>query len=118
MPDNQYTGPNSEPSDPTAGAQRVNWGTSDQKASDQKREDTDKGRADPNDDTPMHNYRVLEQHTIIDGKRYTDSDKKGGFGEVQLSERYAAQMQEHGVRLVCLDKNEEEEEDENNYEGK
>jgi len=78
----------------------------------------EEGRLDANDESEMHNYRVLSQYAAIDGKAYHEADGKGGYGEVRLSGDYVKRLQDHGIRLVCLDDEEAKPEDDRSYSDK
>lgn len=61
------------------------------------------GRVDANDDSEVSEYRVLTQNSIIDGEHFEKPDKKGGYGTVKISERYADQLMSRGVGLAEVD---------------
>ena len=77
-------------------------GPDDSEMNEDAKSERQNGRVDGEDDSPVRNYRVLGQHNIIDGERYSDADDEGGYGQVELSDRYAKQLMERDIRLFCL----------------
>lgn len=69
------------------------------------------GDNDEDRDKPLK-WRILTERAIIDGELYGDSDRRGGYGVVQLTREDAEMLQRGGLRLVECDEREEGEADE------